>query len=295
MGGGPGMVLLALLGGALGGALLAWGARGLRRGADADSMPAAVGEARDGDATAGDGPAPASPAAPDAALEQALRRIETLESDLQLAAVARADLEALRATLADYETRGADAARQLAEREDLLQRRTNALGDANAALAIARSRIGQLEIVQAALERSQAELRNQLDAATAERPARPVSDPQLPRLQARLEEAEARATSVGTLQLALRERETRLAEATTRVAMLEIELRKTHDARMMELSSLRHEVERLRARESQPPRVVERIVEKIVEVPIEVPVEVRIASPPPLADHGEGAPSRQPR
>jgi hypothetical protein len=49
--------------------------------------------------------------------------------------------------------------------------------------------------------------------------------------------------------------------------MLEIELRKTHDARLMELSSLRHEVERLRARES----------------------------PPRLTDHGEGAPSRQPR
>jgi hypothetical protein len=291
VGGGLGLMLLVLLGGALGGALLAWGARGLRRPTDADSTPEAFGEARDGDITAGARAAPAPQAGPDPLLEQALRRIETLESDLQLAAVARADLEALRATLADYETRGADAARQLAEREELLQRRTRALGDANASLAIARARIGQLEIVQAALERSRAELRMQLDAAAAERPVRLV-EPQLPRLQARLEEAEARAASVEGLQRALRERETRLAEATTRVAMLEIELRKTNDARLMELSSLRHEVERLRARESQPPRVVERIVEKIVEVPIEVPVEVRIASPPPLAGHGEGAPPR---
>lgn len=291
MGGGSGVMLLALLGGALGGALVAWGARGLRRHPDPEVAPAPVEDAPDGTAARANDAAPALTPEPEAPLEQALRRIETLESDLQLASVARADLEALRATLADNETRGADAARQLAEREELLQQRTRALGDVNASLAIARARIGQLEIVQAALERSQAELRTQLEATAAERPVRLV-EPQLPRLQARLEEAEARAASVEGLQRALRERETRLAEATTRVAMLEIELRKANDARLMEVSSLRHEVERLRARESQPPRVVERIVEKIVEVPIEVPVEVRIASPPPLSGHGEGAPPR---
>ncbi len=271
--------LLLLAGGALGGGLIGWSWRGLReqqrfllaemqaRRAVAEARRDAAERARHSLQQLRSAPAaPAAPAAP---------------SIPEPAPTADAVTESVTAPAAAEPGRSpagpAPSAPEQVDRAAVEQLQARIAG-LHAELGARDARVAHLETrLQAAEAARNAEAARLHSESSGHTTRQALLDARLRSAADLRERAESQLQSA-TQQL--HERETRIAELTTQVATLGIQLRKAREAQAFAMAEGRREQGELLLRieqlERRPPKVIDRVVERIVEVPVEVPVEVEV-------------------